>query len=46
MSNKEIFSKFIPNIKLQTRFDADGNEIEEGIREDVESETKRKEILD
>ncbi|CAO1357329.1 unnamed protein product [Diamesa serratosioi] len=46
MSNKEIFSKFIPNIKLQTRFDADGNEIEEGIREDVESEQKRKEILD
>lgn len=46
MSNKEIFSKIIPNIKLDTRLDADGNEIEVEVRQDTEANECRKKILD
>lgn len=46
MSNKEIFSKIIPNVKLGTRFDADGKEIQEEIRQDSEATECRKKILD
>lgn len=28
MASRDIFSKVIPNIKLATRFDADGKEIQ------------------
>lgn len=46
MSNKEKFSKIIPNVKLSTRFDADGNEIEVEIRQDTEATECRKKIID
>lgn len=46
MSSKEVFSKFIPNVKLGTRFDADGKEIEVEIREDTEASQCRKKIFD
>lgn len=46
MSSKEVFSKFIPNVKLGTRFDADGNEIEVEIREDQQASECRKKIFD
>jgi hypothetical protein len=46
MSNKQIFSKIIPNVKLSTRIDADGNEIDVEIREDTEASQCRKKILD
>ncbi|KAG5678485.1 hypothetical protein PVAND_008154 [Polypedilum vanderplanki] len=46
MSNKQIFSKIIPNIKLSTRVDADGNEIDVEIREDTEASQCKKKILD
>lgn len=44
--SKEIFSKLIPNVRLGTRFDADGNEIDEEIREDSEAAQSRKKIFD
>jgi hypothetical protein len=44
--SKEIFSKFIPNVKIGTRFDADGNEVEVEIREDTEATQCRKKIFD
>jgi hypothetical protein len=46
MSNKQIFSKIIPNVKLSTRHDADGKEIDVEIREDTEASQCRKKILD
>lgn len=46
MASKEVFSKFIPNVKLGTRFDADGNEVEVEIREDTEASLCRKKIFD
>lgn len=46
MSNKQIFSKVIPNIKLSTRYDAEGKEIDVEIREDTEASQFRKKILD
>jgi hypothetical protein len=46
MSKKQIFSKIIPNVKLATRLDADGNEIQVETREDTESDICRKKILD
>lgn len=44
--SKEIFSKFIPNVKLGTRFDAEGNEIDVEIREDTEASECRTKIFD
>lgn len=44
--SKEIFAKFIPNVKLGKRFDADGNEIDVEIREDTEAAQSRKQIFD
>lgn len=46
MSNKEIFSKIIPNIKLATRLDAEGKEIAVEVRQDSEAIECRKKILD
>lgn len=46
MSNKEKFSKIIPNVKLGTRFDADGKEIAVEIRQDAEATECRKKIID
>lgn len=44
--SKEVFSKFIPNVRLGTRFDAEGNEIDVEIREDTEAAQSRKKIFD
>lgn len=44
--SKEVFSKYIPNIKLSKRFDADGVEIDVEIREDTEASQSRKKIYD
>ncbi|XP_055637775.1 coiled-coil domain-containing protein 93 isoform X2 [Toxorhynchites rutilus septentrionalis] len=46
MSSKNIFSKHLPNVKLATRFDADGNEIQVERREDEEQKRKEQEIID
>lgn len=41
-----IFSKHRPDIKLTTRLDAEGREIEVEVREDEESTQKQREIMD
>lgn len=41
-----IFSKHRPDIKLTTRFDAEGREIEVEVREDEESTRKQQEIME
>ncbi|XP_055541215.1 coiled-coil domain-containing protein 93 isoform X2 [Wyeomyia smithii] len=46
MAARNIFSKHLPNVKLATRFDADGNEIQVERREDAEQQRKEQEILD
>lgn len=46
MGSKNMFSKHLPNIKLATRFDADGNEIQVERREDEEQKSKEQEIID
>lgn len=46
MANKEIFSKVLPNIKLATRLDAEGKEIDVEVRVDSEETQARKKILD
>lgn len=44
--SKEIFSKVIPSVRLRTKFDADGKEIDVEIREDTEAAQCRKRIFD
>lgn len=46
MANREIFAKALPNIKLATRFDADGNEVQVERREDEEQNAKQQEIFE
>lgn len=46
MASKNIFSKHLPNIKLATRFDADGNEIQVERREDEEQKRREQDIID
>lgn len=46
MSRDGKFSKIIPNVKLATRLDADGNEVDVEIREDSEGAQHRKMIFD
>ncbi|XP_050072525.1 coiled-coil domain-containing protein 93 [Anopheles maculipalpis] len=46
MATKNIFSKHLPNVKLATRFDADGNEIQVEKREDEEQKRKEQDIID
>lgn len=46
MGSKNMFSKHLPNVKLATRFDADGNEIQVERREDEEQKRKEQEIID
>lgn len=31
MANRDVFSKILPNVKLATRYDADGREIQVNI---------------
>ncbi|XP_055841455.1 coiled-coil domain-containing protein 93 isoform X2 [Episyrphus balteatus] len=46
MANREIFAKALPNVKLATRFDADGNEVQVERREDEEQNAKQQEIFE
>ncbi|XP_035783356.1 coiled-coil domain-containing protein 93-like isoform X2 [Anopheles albimanus] len=46
MATKNIFSKHLPNVKLATRIDADGNEIQVERREDEEQKRKEQDIID
>ncbi|XP_053677731.1 coiled-coil domain-containing protein 93 [Anopheles nili] len=46
MAAKNIFSKHLPNVKLATRFDAEGNEIQVEKREDEEQKRKEQDIID
>lgn len=46
MASRNLFSKHLPNVKLATRFDADGNEIQVERREDEEQKRKEQEIID
>ncbi|XP_052865302.1 coiled-coil domain-containing protein 93 [Anopheles cruzii] len=46
MAAKNIFSKHLPNVKLATRFDADGNEIQVEKREDEEQKRKEQNIIE
>ncbi|XP_055598049.1 coiled-coil domain-containing protein 93 [Uranotaenia lowii] len=46
MAAKNIFSKHLPNVKLATRFDADGNEIQVERREDEEQKRREQDIID
>lgn len=46
MKKGTIFAKHLPSIKLATRFDAEGREIEVEVREDEESTQKQQEIMD
>ncbi|EAA14775.4 AGAP009044-PA [Anopheles gambiae str. PEST] len=52
MATKNIFSKHLPNVKLATRFDADGNEIQASAgsppakRSDEEQKRKEQDIID
>ncbi|XP_049549351.1 coiled-coil domain-containing protein 93 isoform X2 [Anopheles darlingi] len=46
MATKNIFSKHLPNVKLATRIDADGNEIQVERREDEEQKRKEQDIIE
>ncbi|GAB0093800.1 Coiled-coil domain-containing protein 93 [Sergentomyia squamirostris] len=46
MSGQDIFSKYLPNINLATRFDSEGREIQVEKREDEEQNLKQQEIFD
>ncbi|XP_073844579.1 coiled-coil domain-containing protein 93 isoform X2 [Musca autumnalis] len=47
MANKEIFSKHIKsNVKLATRYDAEGKEVQVERREDTDATAKEKETFD
>lgn len=40
MGTRDVFSKVLPNIKLATRFDADGKEIQVNILDPLNSEDR------
>lgn len=46
MASRDIFSKHLPNVKLATRFDADGKEIQVEKREDAEQTAMEQDIYD
>lgn len=46
MNRENIFTKHLPNIKLATRFDAEGREIDVETRDDAEQLKKQQEIYD
>ncbi|XP_050324261.1 coiled-coil domain-containing protein 93 isoform X2 [Bactrocera neohumeralis] len=45
-SNRDIFSKHLPNVKLATRIDAEGREVQVERREDVDATVKEFETFD
>ncbi|XP_055321348.1 coiled-coil domain-containing protein 93 isoform X2 [Sitodiplosis mosellana] len=46
MGSRDCFSKVLPNVKLATRFDADGKEVQVERREDEEQNVKQQDIFD
>ncbi|XP_036344006.1 coiled-coil domain-containing protein 93-like isoform X1 [Rhagoletis pomonella] len=45
-SNRDIFSKHLPNVKLATRIDAEGREVQVERREDEDATAKEQETFD
>uniref|UniRef100_W8BJP5 Coiled-coil domain-containing protein 93 n=1 Tax=Ceratitis capitata TaxID=7213 RepID=W8BJP5_CERCA len=45
-SNRDIFSKHLPNVKLATRIDAEGREVQVERREDIDATAKEQETFD
>ncbi|XP_062127908.1 coiled-coil domain-containing protein 93 [Drosophila sulfurigaster albostrigata] len=46
MANRDVFSKILPNVKLATRLDADGREIQVERREDTDAAAKELDTFD
>ncbi|ALC42514.1 fidipidine [Drosophila busckii] len=46
MANRDVFSKILPNVKLATRFDAEGREIQVERREDTDAAAKELDTFD
>lgn len=46
MANRDVFSKILPNVKLATRYDADGREIQVERREDSDAAAKELDTFD
>ncbi|XP_037952581.1 coiled-coil domain-containing protein 93-like isoform X1 [Teleopsis dalmanni] len=46
MANRDIFSKHLPNVKLATRYDAEGREVQVERREDLDAAAKEEETFE
>ncbi|TDG43026.1 hypothetical protein AWZ03_010548 [Drosophila navojoa] len=46
MANRDVFSKILPNVKLATRYDAEGREIQVERREDSDAAAKELDTFD
>lgn len=46
MANRDVFSKVLPNVKLATRYDAEGREIQVEKREDTDAAAKELDTFD
>ncbi|XP_033248324.1 coiled-coil domain-containing protein 93-like isoform X2 [Drosophila miranda] len=46
MANRDVFSKILPNVKLATRYDEDGREVQVESREDLDATAKQQDTFD
>ncbi|KAH8400925.1 hypothetical protein KR009_001828 [Drosophila setifemur] len=46
MANRDVFSKILPNVKLATRYDEDGREVQVERREDTDATAKEQDTFD
>ncbi|XP_068145769.1 coiled-coil domain-containing protein 93 [Drosophila tropicalis] len=46
MANRDVFSKILPNVKLATRYDAEGREVQVERREDSDADAKEQDTFD
>ncbi|XP_022227140.2 coiled-coil domain-containing protein 93 [Drosophila obscura] len=46
MANRDVFSKILPNVKLATRYDEDGREVQVERREDSDATAKEQDTFD
>ncbi|XP_039479792.1 coiled-coil domain-containing protein 93 [Drosophila santomea] len=46
MANRDVFSKILPNVKLGTRYDEDGREVQVERREDSDATAKEQDTFD
>ncbi|XP_030386201.1 coiled-coil domain-containing protein 93 [Scaptodrosophila lebanonensis] len=46
MANRDVFSKILPNVKLATRYDAEGKEVQVERREDSDAVAKEQDTFD